>query len=330
MRFHVLPRALLALALVLLVSCAAEQTTRSAPGFAIEKQYGTENVDVKLRVSAAEITASDRVLVEVEAVALEGEEIDFPQFDEKLGEFQVVDSRRSSPRLVDEGRVLVKQSYELEPFLPGDYSLPPLEIEHGPASARATLVTDEIPITVASVLPEGEEDPDIKEIAPPVELPGTPPWVYGAIAVGILALAAGACFLWKRRRKAEEEAIPLVPPHERAYEELEKLLREDLLTQGQVKLFYLRLSNILRHYIGDCFGLHVPERTTEEFLIDLRAGDDFSAEQKALLRRFLEHCDLVKFAKHEPARTEIDQSVDACRNFIDETKSQPESTDASR
>ena len=59
------------MALVLLVSCAAEQTTRSAPGFAIEKQYGTENVDVKLRVSAAEITASDRVLVEVEAVALE-------------------------------------------------------------------------------------------------------------------------------------------------------------------------------------------------------------------------------------------------------------------
>ncbi len=329
MRFHAFPKALLAMALVLLASCAQEQTTASAPGFVSEKQYEAENVDVKLRVSATEITASDRVLVEIEAVAPEGEEIDFPQFEDKLGEFQVVDSRRSSPRLVDEGRVLVKQSYELEPFLPGDYSLPVLTIEHGPAATRATLETEEIPIKVASVLPEEEAEPDIKEIAPPVELPGTPPWVYGAIALGLLALAAGAYFLWKRRRKAEEEAIPPVPPHEQAYEELEKLLREDLLAQGQVKLFYLRLSNILRHYIEGRFGLHAPEHTTEEFLIDLRAGDDFSEEQKALLRRFLEHCDLVKFAKHDPTGTEIDQSVDACRNFIDETKVQPESVEAS-
>jgi len=147
------------------------------------------------------------------------------------------------------------------------------------------------------------------------------------IALGILALAAGAYFLWKRRRKAEEETVPPVPPHEQAYEALEKLLREDLLTQGQVKLFYLRLSNILRHYIEGRFSLRAPERTTEEFLIDLRAGDDFSAEQKALLRRFLEHCDLVKFAKHDPTRAEIDQSVDACRNFIDETKPRTEVSD---
>lgn len=330
MRIHGLSRAFLAVTLVLLASCAEEQAATSAPGFAIEKQYEAENVDVKLRVSAAEITASDRVLVEIEAVAPEGEEINFPQFEDKLGEFQVVDSRRSSPRLVDEGRVLVKQSYELEPFLPGDYSLPALKIEHGSPEARATLETEEVLIKVASVLPEEEAEPDIKEIAPPVELPGTPPWVYGVIALGILALAAGAYFLWKRRRIAEEDAIPPVPPHEQAYEELEALLREDLITKGEVKTFYLRLSNILRHYIEGRFSLRAPERTTEEFLIDLRAGDDFSTDQKVLLRRFLEHCDLVKFAKHDPTRTEIDQSVDACRNFIDETKplAQPEETPA--
>lgn len=329
MMFRRLTKALIAAALALLVSCAPEQSATSAPGFAIEKQYQAENVDVKLRVSAAEITASDRVLAEVEVVAPEGEEIDFPQFEDKLGEFQVVESRRSSPRLVDDGRVLIKKSYELEPFLPGDYALPPLKIEHGPAEARAELETEEIPIQVISVLPEEEAEPDIKEIAPPVELPGTPPWVYGAIALGVLALAAGAYLLWRRRRKSEEEVVPPVPPHERAYDELEQLLREDLIGKGQVKFFYLRLSNILRHYIEERFGLHAPESTTEEFLVDLRTGDEFSPDQKALLRRFLEHCDLVKFAKHDPTQTEIDQSVDSCRNFISETKAQPEAVETS-
>ena len=116
--------------------------------------------------------------------------------------------------------------------------------------------TEEIPIQVISVLLEQEAEPDIKEIAPPVELPGTPPWVYGVIALGVLALAAAAYLLWRRRRKSEEEIVPPIPPHDRAYDELEQLLREDLVGKGQVKLFYLRLSNILRHYIEERFGLH--------------------------------------------------------------------------
>lgn len=313
-------------ATALLTSCTTDERTASSPAFAIEKQYNADSTEVTLRVSANEVTASDPVVVELEVISPEEEEIGFPEFEEKLGEFQVVDSRRSAPRLVDEGRVLVTQSYELEPFLPGDYAIPPLKIEHGSGDGdeRETLETGAITIKVVSVLPESETDPDIKEIAPPVELPGIPPWVYVSIALAVLAMAAGAWYLWKRRRRSKEEASPPVPPHERAYEALEQLLREDLLAKGKVKLFYLRLSNILRHYIEDRFGLQAPERTTEEFLVDLRAGDDFSPEQRYLLRLFLEHCDLVKFAKHAPTQTESDQAVNTCRSFIDETRLQSE------
>ena len=313
-------------ATALLTSCTADELAESSPTFAIEKKYNSDSVELTLRVSANEVTASDPVVVELEAISPENEEIDFPEFEEKLGEFQIVDSRRAAPRLVDEGRVLVMQSIELEPFLPGNYAIPPLKIEHGSGEAdeREALETEEVTIKVVSVLPESESDPDIKEIAPPFELPGTPPWVYVAIALAVLAVAAGILYFWKRRRRSKEEASPPIPPHERAYEALEQLLRDDLLAKGKVKTFYLRLSNILRHYIEDRFGLQAPERTTEEFLVDLRAGDDFSSEQKSLLRLFLEHCDLVKFAKHAPTQTESDQAVETCRSFIDETKLLPE------
>ena len=323
-----LPWMALTAATALLTSCSTDDRAESSPTFAIEKQYNADSVELTLRVDANEVTASDPVVVELEAISPEDVEIDFPEFEEKLGEFQIVDSRRSAPRLVDEGRVLVTQSYELEPFLPGNYAIPPLKIEHGSGDVDERDVleteTEEITIKVVSVLPESETDPDIKEIAPPVELPGIPPWVYVAIALAVLALAAGAFYFWKRRRRSKEEASPPVPPHERAYEALEQLLREDFLAKGKVKLFYVRLSNILRHYIEDRFGLQAPERTTEEFLGDLRTGDDFSPEQRSLLRLFLEHCDLVKFAKHAPTQTESDQAVDTCRSFIDETKHQPE------
>jgi LPXTG-motif cell wall-anchored protein len=299
-------------------ACSSEEDSSSQQTFAVEKNYTAGDVEVTLRLSATAITASDRVVAQLEATAPEGDPVTFPKFDEdKIGEFEVTASRRSSPRLVDEGRVQVTQTYELEPFLPGDYVIPPLEIEH---EAGDALSTEEIAVKVTSVLPEDELDPDIKEIAPPIDLLGTPPWIYALTAVGVLALAAVAYYFWRRRKKEIEEAVPVIPPHERAFEELETLLGEDLIAKGEVKLFYLRLSNILRRYIEGRFGLHAPESTTEEFLEDLRSGTEFSAEQKAMLRRFLEHCDLVKFAKHEPTRDEVDLAVNACRTFIEQTK----------
>jgi len=302
---------------LLAAGCSSEDDTASETAFAVERDYNNGDLAVTLRLSATEITASDRVNLEVRATAPEGEPVVFPPFEgDKLGEFQITGSRRSSPRLVAQGRVEVTQSYELEPFLPGDYAIPGLEITH----AKDTIATEEIGVKVVSVLPEDVPDPDIKEIAPPVDLPGTPPWVYALIAAGIIALAASAYYLWRRRKKEVEAAAPVVPPHERAFEELEALLRDDLVAKGEIKTFYLRLSNILRRYIEGRFGLHAPERTTEEFLDDLRSGTEFSGEQKAMLRRFLEHCDLVKFAKHLPSGEEVNLAVDACRTFIDQTK----------
>jgi hypothetical protein len=85
-------------------------------------------------------------------------------------------------------------------------------------------------------------------------------------------------------------------------------------------LFYLRLSNVLRHYIEDRFGLRAPEQTTEEFLAELGRGQPFAPAHKELLQSFLEHCDLVKFAELEPTRGEAETAVALCRQFVDETK----------
>ena len=309
------------LAATLTAGCSSDDAS-SQQTFAVEKPYTANDLAVTLRLSNTEITASDRIVLQLEATAPEGRPVVFPEFKEnKLGEFQIAAARRSAPRLVNQGRVQITQTYELEPFLPGDYAIPAIEIKH----AADALSTEEIAVKVSSVLPADVPDPDIKEIAPPFDLGGTPPWVYALIAGGVLALAAAAYYFWRRRKKKGEAAIPVIPPHELAFEDLDKLLAEDLIAKGEIKLFYLRLSNILRRYIEGRFGLDAPESTTEEFLEDLRAGTDFSSEQKSLLRRFLQHCDLVKFAKHQPTQDEVDLAVGSCRTFIEETKPLPES-----
>ena len=320
--------ALLLAGLLLFTACSGDSPSGSAAeAYEIQEQYENGLVSLTLKVSRREITVADRIELVLEALAPEEEQIEFPAFEEKLEEFQIVNSRTSAPKLVEGGRVLASKSFELEPFLPGKYTIPAMAVRFGPKDAgedgKQSIETTEQTIDVKSVLPESAEEPDIKEIAPPLDLPGEHRWwLYVAAALAVLALAAGYYF-WKRRQSGHAEAATPLPAHEVAYRALEELLAEDLLMQGDAKLFYLRLSNILRHYIEDRFGLRAPERTTEEFMDELRSTAALAPAHKGLLQDFLRHCDMVKFAEHQPSKEEIDDTVGACRRFVDETKVEP-------
>ena len=108
-------------------------------------------------------------------------------------------------------------------------------------------------------------------------------------------------------------------PHERALEELEKIRRARLRT-GDIKGYYIGISDCVRHYVEEVFMLRAPEMTTEEFLASLKDSSALSGGQKVLLKEFLMSCDMVKFAKYAPARDEIGSLFATAKNFIDQTK----------
>ena len=300
------------LPLLLLTSCGNEDGGK--PEFAVSKTYAKDEATLRLKASADTITVADRIQIVLEAEAAEGVEVTFPEQSEKLGEFTVVEGRTTAPELAAGNRTIVRRVLTLEPFLPGDYEVPPLEVRFG---TDAVVRTEAVPVKVASVLPDSGEQPELKEIAPPVELPGFSPWWYAATLV---LLAAAGVWIWLRRRRKSEKAEALPLPHEIALRALRELLDEDLVGKGEAKLFYLRVSGILRRYIEGRFGLQAPERTTEEFLQDLRTDHTLNERQKTLLKEFLNHCDMVKFAEYQPRREEIDNTINSCAQFIAETK----------
>jgi hypothetical protein len=293
-----------------------------AAAFEAVKTYEQGPLRVDLKVERTKISVADRVRVVLEATAPESQEVQLPERTEKVGEFAVAEFRTPQSRLLEDGRVLHRRLYVLEPFLAGSYKIPPFVVrgaqKQSPAAEPSEISTEEVAIEVASLLPDDKQQPQIKEIAEPVEIPA-PWWPWVAAGLGA-ALVAGALIWWRRRRRAEQEAVHPPTPHEIAFRELEKLLASGLLEKGEAKLFYLRLSNVLRHYIEDRFGLRAPEQTTEEFLVELRRSQPFEPRHRELLQEFLEHCDLVKFAELQPSRREAETSVALCRRLIDETK----------
>lgn len=274
----------------------------------------------------SKMTIADRLHLKITVVVAPGYEIKLPPTGEKLSQFGIVDYHTSAPELTGKGKTRIIRTYVLEPFLSGEYTIPSIAIrfwKSGTDKKNAhVLRTKKISMQVASVLPERLKKMKLHDIAPPVGLPRSMAlWIWAAIGGGVLVAGAAVFyFMWMRRNAALVSATVYIPPHEQAYRELEQLVADDLIEKGEVKSFYQRISNVLRRYIENRFGIHAPEQTTEEFLDGLKTDTTFPKTYHALLRDFLRHCDLVKFAAHEPSTEDIQNTFDSCKKFIAETK----------
>ena len=81
----------------------------------------------------------------------------------------------------------------------------------------------------------------------------------------------------------------------------------------------MRLSTILRRYVELRFGLRAPEQTTEEFLVSALATGGLIAAHRDLLEAFLQHCDLVKFARHHPTPSAMEEAFESAKTFVEHT-----------
>jgi hypothetical protein len=157
---------------------------------------------------------------------------------------------------------------------------------------------------------------DLRDIKPPIEIPSGWAWV-GWVLAGLAALAVLA-WAWRRwqKRRAQVPSVPIVPPHVRAKQRLE----EALALIGQPREFCILVSDTLRLYLEERFDFHAPERTTEEFLYELRETNRLTSTQKESLGEFLTRCDLVKFARYEPGMAELRDLHASALQLVEETE----------
>jgi hypothetical protein len=103
-------------------------------------------------------------------------------------------------------------------------------------------------------------------------------------------------------------------------------LAEALTFLSDPNRFCTMVADATRLYLEERFNLRAPERTTEEFLVELRTNPHLTLDQKQSLGAFLEGCDLVKFARLEPTEITLRQLHDAALRLVDETQFDPLNT----
>ncbi|MCD4655693.1 hypothetical protein K8T06_17360, partial [bacterium] len=136
--------------------------------------------------------------------------------------------------------------------------------------------------------------------------------VFLLAVIFVLVFAALVLLLRRLRKKNNEVAAeanePCRPAHEIAMERLKLLQASKHLVQGNLRQYFIELSDILKEYIGKRYAFQAIEHTTGEIRYDITK---FRMEQmiQTDIIAVLEQADVVKFACNLP-------SDDLCRDLL--------------
>ena len=327
---------LAALLVCVVLSCRREpektqHASEATPTLRKTVSVSRENCELRYLPAPERTPLNDPFEITIDAFADEDAEIDINT--EGLKKDFTVNLKPELPEKNGERPFQQHFSLTLEPLWHGNFTLPETIVSFSFKNRPPIVLT--VPEQRLTVLEptQDEQQRQLDDTAArtilDVKPPSKPflPWLIGTL-VALLALAAVILLIRKRKHPDNNTKVaPAVPPHLTALHRLDALLAQNLVEQGLHKEFYNAISEILRDYIEARFGLRAPERTTEEFLEELRnAPNILSARHLELLCNFLNHTDLVKYARATPNGNETSRLVDDTRAFILETIPEPTQT----
>ena len=285
---------------------------------------GRDGIDIKVDAEPAQVDVARDFFVTLTFTSPSGVTLSIPDLRDRFTGFRVAEDFTEDPVSAPDGATTLVSRWRLvpEPVAP-KYRLAPFVVyissTNAPAaSSPSSFCTSPVyfspPVAREPVTGEMEIDP--KKDMPPLS------WkLVGWCAVALLALAAVAFGIWWAVRLIREMVrIHRMSPIERAYYELDRLLKKGLPGRGLYKDFYVELTMVVRRYVERKYGVKAPNMTTQEFLGELaRRADDATVAQigdPTALKEFLESADLVKFAGVEATPEMADSATGKARNYL--------------
>jgi hypothetical protein len=295
----------------------------------VATMYARPQVDARLDTTSIRI--GDPVTVTLSVRTSRGESVVFPDFQKAPEKFETLSA--GSPERYDEGNgaSLERRSYRLTTFETGRVEIPPLPfVVMNSGGDVDTVYTDPLPLEVVSLL-QDTTSTDVRPLKPIIEVP--PLWHRLALfALAGIAVLGVLIWLWRRylsRRDrrltgVKAESAPRRPAHLAALEELDRIKALGLIEKGEVKQFHILISDAIRRYIFDLYGIEAPDMTTWELCEALRPERILGEEKTGEFQEFLEACDLVKFAKYKPPVVEINSVFNKAYDLIELARPRPE------
>ncbi len=212
----------------------------------------------------------------------------------------------------------LRGSIVLAPFEEGTYRLPDFAVLRD----ADTLLFEgmELEVKTMPVDTATFQIHDIKgQMRYPLTLKELLPWIGLLWLLAVLVILTVCLVQIHRRRAAGDAAAPRDPAYIVALRELDKWRGDKFWAPDKQKAFYSGITDTLKTYIEDRFGVDAPEMTTAELFDALRQADDLPAELREELRALFECADFVKFAKHTASDEDNARALPTAVRFVTST-----------
>ena len=280
-----------------------------------------DGVSLKVESDAAQVDPGRSVFLRLELTAAADRTATLPDLRDRVVGFSLAEDFAEEPIRKPDGSTVLAANWRLVPeACARDYRIRPFVVKASPKmlsrqsdAGRFSFVAGPIafepPAAREPVTGGIETDP--KKDLPPLS------WkLVGLVALALAALAAAvalAVFLVRLVvRKVREHRMS---PIERAWVELDRLLKKGLPGRGRYKDFYVELTMVVRRYVQRKYGVKAPHLTTEEFLRDSRIIE-LSNNRIGELKAFLESADMVKFAGVQATPEMADAATESARGYL--------------
>lgn len=282
-----------------------------------------QSVSATLRADSTQILIGDYLNVHLTVKTSNNIAVAFPTGNDTLGNLEVVSASKVDST-IDGSNKIFSQLYTISAYDSGDYHAGPIKIYFkNSAGELDSILSNDIPIRVNTL--DVDTTKPFKAIKAPFNVSYSwQEFIYYIVAgIVLLLILVIAILLWRSSKKPQpiivERPKPKTPAHIWARTELKKLEEEKIWQSHDVKLYYSRLTDILRLYVEYRYGWYAMESTTEEIQTEI---ENYNLKEKAKenLLAILRSADLVKFAKMIPLPDANMKAMENAKKFIDFTE----------
>lgn len=141
----------------------------------------------------------------------------------------------------------------------------------------------------------------------------------------IIIFILGIIYLiyYKRKHKIIKTPIfrkKIIPAHIIALKKLNEIRNEKLFANGQIKEYYVQISDTLREYLENRYGINITDMTTTQILTNINSLQLLDPNNCDRLKYILQISDLVKFAKYQPLQNDNDNCLNSSFDLVNSTK----------
>ena len=277
---------------------------------------------IRATIDSVSILIGQQTKIHLEIAADADQSLQIPMISDTLmAGVEVVDISKIDTVDIGNNRMQMKYDYLITSFDSALYLLPPFKVICGTDTTFSTELA--LKVSTIPVDTESGQFYDIKDVrTPPFVLMDYLPTIL--LILLIIALAALAGFVINRLVNKKslvpfKKEEPYVPSHIRAIGRLNAIKAGKLWQMGKIKEYYSEITDTLRKYIEERFGIRAMEMTSGEILSDLKkhSAADIAYDN---LKQILILADFVKFAKYRSLPDENELSMMNAYLFVNNTK----------